>query len=82
MCCDTLGNDNKKRVPSSYIDQLVVNPINFGIFEKEVRDMNNIGDVRTSLLRLERYEGIVVKIYIAGRRVLIIKSWLISIYYI
>ena len=33
-CDKDIGNENEKRVQISYIDQLIVNPINFSVFEK------------------------------------------------
>ena len=39
LCEDNLGEESSKRVPITYIDQQIINPINFPIFEKEIDSM-------------------------------------------
>ena len=68
-CTDDIGNENKKRAPLTYVNQSIVNPINFSIFEEEVKDMMVVGQVRDSLLRVNRYDGQAVKIDMTGKRV-------------
>ena len=52
-----------------YLNQSIVNPINFNIFEKDVEDMMEVGQVKNSLLRVNKYDGQAVKIDMTGRRV-------------
>ena len=52
ICKDDIGNENEKRAPLTYVNQSIVNPINFSIFEKDVADMRIVGQVRNSLLRV------------------------------
>ena len=68
-CNDDIGNENEKRVPLTYVNQSIVNPINFSIFEKDIEDMMVVAQVKNSLLRVNRYNGHAVKIDITGRRV-------------
>ena len=49
-CNDDIGNENEKWVPLTYVNQSIVNPINFSIFEKDIEDMMIVGQVRNSLL--------------------------------
>ena len=46
MCNVDIGNENKNRIPLSYIDQLIMNLINFSIFEKEVPDTSKVTNVK------------------------------------
>ena len=68
-CNDDIGNKNEKRVPLTYVNQSIADPINFSIFEKDIEYMMIVGQVRNSLLRVNRYEGQAVKIDMTGRRV-------------
>ena len=56
-------------MPLTYVNQSIANSINFSIFEKDIEDMMIVGQVRNSLLRVNRYEGQAVKIDMTGRRV-------------
>ena len=53
----------------TYVNQMIVNPINFSVFEKDVEYMMIVGQVRNSLLRVNRYEGHAVKIDMTVKRV-------------
>ena len=50
-CTTDIGVENEKRAPLSYVDQLIVNPINFPVFEREVTDITKVDLVIKSLLR-------------------------------
>ena len=51
-CNDNIGNENKKRVPLTYVSQSIVNPINSSIFENDVQDMMVVAQVKNSVLRV------------------------------
>lgn len=46
-----IGDENEKRALISYVNQLIVNPVNFHVFEMEVTDITNVDLVLNSLLR-------------------------------
>ena len=64
-----IGDENEKRVTITYIDQAVINPIGFSIFEREVPDMVNIDSIRNALLRQELNTSTAVSIDMTGVRV-------------
>ena len=64
-----IGDENEKRVTITYIDQAVVNPIGFSIFEREVTDMVNFGSIRDSLLRQNLYTSTAVNVDMTSVRV-------------
>ena len=68
-CTDKIGEENEKRAPISYIDQLIVNPVSFPIFEKKVSDMTKVDLVLQCLLRQNKFVGLAVKIDMTGKRV-------------
>ena len=68
-CTTDIGDEREKRVMISYVDQAVVNPIGFSIFEKDVTDMGNLLSVKDSLLRRNKYNGTAAKIDITGLRI-------------
>ena len=64
-----IGDENEKRFTITYIDQAVVNPIGFSIFEREVTNMVNFGSIRDSLLRQNLYTSTAVNEDMIGVRV-------------
>ena len=46
LCNVDLGEENSKRVSKKYIDQKIMNPVNFPIFENELGDMDDINKVQ------------------------------------
>lgn len=68
-CIVNIGDENEKRVPISYVDQLIVNSVKFPVFEKEVPDITNVHLVLKCLLRQNKYDGVSVKIDMTGDRV-------------
>ena len=61
-----IGNENRQRTPLLHIDQLIMNPMNFSVNEKEVADMSKVADAKKILLRLNIVEGAPVKIDLIG----------------
>ena len=41
-CTTKIGDENEKCASTSYKGQLIVNPVNFPVFEREVTDITNI----------------------------------------
>ena len=57
LCHDIIGEENDKRVLVTYVDQKIINPINFPIFEKENINMMNMDGVNKCLLRSSPFDG-------------------------
>ena len=64
-----ISEENDKRSIMTYIDQSVVNPIGFSVFERDVLDMMNVGSIHDCLLRRNMYTGTAVKVDMTGLRV-------------
>ena len=71
LCEDSLGEENSKRVPVTYIDQKIMNTINFPVFEKEINDIGDMDQVKRCLLRSVDYIDDSVKLDLTGGRVTI-----------
>ena len=71
LCEDDLGDENGKRVPITYIDQKIMNPINFPAFENELHDVEDTKKVQMCLLRLLQNTCVSTKLDLTGRRVAI-----------
>ena len=73
LCEDSLGEENSKRVPVTYIDQKIMNPINFPVFEKEINDLGDMDQVKRCLLWSVAYicDGDSMKLDLTGGRVAI-----------
>ena len=69
LCLDTIGEENDKRAPVTYVDQKIINPINFPIFEKEMMNMVNMDGVNKCLLRSGPFDGIADTLDLTGNRV-------------
>ena len=69
LCDDIIGEENDKRVPVTYIDQKIMNPLNFLIFEKENINMSNIEGLNNCLLRSSPFEGSTERLGLTGNRV-------------
>ena len=70
ICDNSIVDGHEKWAPISYVDQLIVNPINFVIFDKKVMDMTSITDICHILLRDNKFVGVAVKIDMMGTRLL------------
>ena len=78
ICEVIIRNEDKKRCPLVYIDQLTVNLINFSIFDKEITAWSRVGDIKQCLLIMNRYSRTAVKIDMTGSRVMVYRK-LVSI---
>ena len=78
MCEEDLGVEDSKRVHITYIDQCIMNPINFPIFEREITDISSNADIQQCLLRNSTFSGHAVKLDLTGARVSIYNT-LVSI---
>ena len=64
-----LGEEDTKHCVLTYVDQHIVNPVNFPVFELEVLDMNVLGHVHSALTRNNVLHESPIKIDITGNRV-------------
>ena len=69
LCQDIIGEENDKRVTVTYVDQKIMNPINFPIFEKENVNLMNMDGVNNCLLRSGPFDGSVERLDLTGNRV-------------
>lgn len=57
LCEEDLGIEDSKRVPITHIDQCIMNPISFPIFEREITDIESNVDIQQCLLRNSTISG-------------------------
>ena len=69
LCEDVIGEENNKRVPVTYVDQKIINPINFPMFEMENVSMIDMDGVCKCLLRSDPFKGTVERLDLTGNRV-------------
>ena len=69
LCEDDLEEENSKRVPITYIDQAIINPVNFPVFEQEIHDIDCNKNIQQCLLRKCVVDSHAVKLDLTGERV-------------
>ena len=70
MICETyLGEENDKHSVLTYVDQAIVTPVDFPIFEMEVNEMTNLKQIHACLIRTTSKCVSSTKIDITGHRV-------------
>ena len=74
LCDHICEEENSKRVSINYIDQRIMNPLNFPIFEQELSLMNDTSKLNDCLLRRNTFEGSAVQLDLTGKRVCIYNS--------
>ena len=68
-CTEDIGEEDSKHSILTYVDQVLVNPINFPVFEKEVVDELCIESLHRCLIRGNTVYASPTKIHITGNRV-------------
>ena len=72
VTCDIdLGEENDKHSVLTYVDQAIVNPVDFPIFELEINQMTNLKEIHACFSRTASKCVSSTKIDITGHRVLI-----------
>ena len=69
LCEEDIGQENSKRIPITYIDQMIMNPLNSLVFENEIVDMGSNLNIQQYLLRNLSFNGRAVQLDQAGARV-------------
>ena len=69
LCIDDLGQEYSKRVAITYIDQAIMNPVNFPVLEQEITDIDSNRNIQKCLLRKCMVDGHAVKLDLTGARV-------------
>ena len=68
-CMEDIGEEDTKHCVLSYVEQAIVNPINFPIFEKELMDIHCLDALHRCLTRSHTVYQSTTKIDITGNRV-------------
>ena len=69
LCEDVIGKENDKRLPITYADQKIINPINYPLFEMENIIMIDMEGASKFLLRSDLFKGTVERLDLTGKRV-------------
>ena len=69
LCKDDLGQEYSKRVAITYIDQAIMNPVNFPVLEQEITDIDSNRNIQKCLLRKCMVDRHAVKLDLTGARV-------------